>query len=198
MDMLAKKKQTQSYGYDVSPKAIGMLQSRWLDGEAMDVKDFKLNHFPAKSSVVVSTETLEHLDDERLDRVLAEASKARMAIFTSPDGVLQGTPEGEHVQVFTAKTFKNRLLKHFSSVRVEKVAPQHLLAVCQAKKSPAGSEDKDEHVAGPDLVQVEHRIALGGDGGGKHGGGRKHSRKRDESAGGGRPVRRARKAEGND
>jgi len=130
LDRLAKQKQCDTYGYDIAPEAIKMMKSRWIEGEAMDLIDFELNHFDQDDSVVVSTETMEHLDDERLEKVLSEAAKAKMAILSTPQGHLEGTPHGEHVQEWTKEEYEALLKKHFSKVSVEVIAPHYLLGVC--------------------------------------------------------------------
>ena len=131
MDMAVKKKRVRAYGYDISAQAIEHLKERWLDGEVCDVRDFKLNHFPAGETVVVSTETIEHLDDARFAYFLGECQGARRVILTTPDGKLEGTPEGEHVQEFTQESLSERLTPHFRVVTVHKVEPHYLMAVCE-------------------------------------------------------------------
>jgi hypothetical protein len=128
MDMLTKKKHVRAYGYDISPKAIEMLQSRWLEGEVMDAKDFSLNHFKPNKTVFVATETLEHLDEERFARVTQEMKKAKVAIVTTPDGKMERMPDGEHLRVFTADSLRAEMKKHFPKAKVEKIGA-HLLAV---------------------------------------------------------------------
>lgn len=130
MDRLAKQKKSDCYGYDISEVAIQFLKQRWLEGEVMDLRDFELNHFPANETVVVCTETLEHLDDERFENVLKESSKAKMGIFSVPLGDLKGTPDGEHVREFDEIALETELSKRFERVSVEKIEPDHLLAVC--------------------------------------------------------------------
>lgn len=136
MDRLAKQKQAQTYGYDLSPAAIEKVKSRWLEGEVCDAIDFKMNHFPGKSTVVVSTETINHLDDDRLKHFLSEAKKAKLALFSAPEGHLEGTPVGEHLREFDGQGLKTLLRQYYSNVKIERIpreegSDQHLLlAVC--------------------------------------------------------------------
>jgi 2-polyprenyl-3-methyl-5-hydroxy-6-metoxy-1,4-benzoquinol methylase len=134
MDMLAKKKQSKVFGIDVSNKAIEMVKSRWMDGVVGDAGSF---HVDGNKHVVVSTETIEHLNDEKLHAFMKEASHSKMAIFSTPDGHLEGTPEGEHVQVFDTSSLKKMLGAYFKSIKIMKVDPHFLLAVCsQQEQSP--------------------------------------------------------------
>lgn len=148
MDMLVKKNRAYAYGYDLSPKAIEMVKSRWLDGEAQDVIDFKLNHFDPGKTILIATEILEHLDDDRLKNLLAESRKAELAIFSTPEGIREGTPEGEHVREFTKSSLRELLCNHFENVVIHRMKPQHFLAVCSGGK-------QDEYQEGSVLVSNE-------------------------------------------
>ena len=136
MDRLEKERDAKTYGYDISTKAIELLHDIGKKGKVQDVIDFKLNHFPTKETVVVSTESIEHMDDKRLDRLFSESAKGKKAIFTTPKGKLEGTPPGEHVQVWQPLTLRNRLKQHFSNVQINELEtvdrPNNpfLIAVC--------------------------------------------------------------------
>uniref|UniRef100_A0A6H1ZPM8 Putative methionine biosynthesis protein n=1 Tax=viral metagenome TaxID=1070528 RepID=A0A6H1ZPM8_9ZZZZ len=130
LDRLIKTRRAYAYGYDKSPVAINNVHMRLIQGEVADVKDLKLNHFPAKDTYLVSTETIEHLTDEEIDNLLKQASKCKMALISTPNGVLAGTPAGEHVQVFTPQSLRKRLKAHFKYIQIKKLEPQHMLAVC--------------------------------------------------------------------
>jgi 2-polyprenyl-3-methyl-5-hydroxy-6-metoxy-1,4-benzoquinol methylase len=134
LDRLTKKKRVRGFGYDISPKAIEMLNSRWLEGEVCDAKDFQLNHFPPKETILVSTETIEHLDDERYEQFMKEAAKSHITILSTPDGHINA-PEGEHVREFDGRKLKADLSKRFTSVHIEKVEPHFLLAVCSNEEA---------------------------------------------------------------
>lgn len=120
-ERLVKQKGADYYGYDISQEAISMLKSRWLQGEVADAADFKLNHFPGRSTVLIATETIEHLDAPRLENMLKQAHKAKLAIFSTPDGTLPGTPRGEHVQEFTAASLRKTLKPYFQNVKIERI-----------------------------------------------------------------------------
>jgi len=128
---LSIQKKCDYHGVDFSEAAIEFLRERYLSGEVGDVRDFQLNHFPPEETVVVATEMLEHLDDERLTNVLVQSSKARLAIFTTPNGTLHGTPSGEHVREFTAETLEAALKPYFNDVAIELVDDRYLLAACR-------------------------------------------------------------------
>jgi len=139
LDMLTKKKHIRGYGLDHSEEAIGMLRQKWLEGEVGDIRDLKMNHWPVKETVVVSTETLEHLDDERLERMLSEMAKCKMAIIGVPDGVIPNTPQGEHLREFDKTSLRKLLKKHFPTVRIESITDprtqgSRLIAVCTKGK----------------------------------------------------------------
>jgi SAM-dependent methyltransferase len=134
LDMLTKKKKIDGFGIDFAGRAIAILKDRWLEGEAQDIANLQLNHFPPEDTVVVCTETIEHLDDQRFEKLLAESKKCRQAIFTTPDGHLSGTPEGEHVREFSIESLNEILLKHWNTVTVEKLG-HHLIATCNGGKS---------------------------------------------------------------
>jgi len=135
MDRLVKQKRVRAYGYDISEEAIKMVKDRWLEGEVCDAKDFQLNRFPNDGTVFVCTETIEHLENERLNHLLDEAAKAGGAIFSTPDGDLKGTPAGEHQQIFDEDRLRTLLAERFKSVQIERVTRgekinDFLLAVC--------------------------------------------------------------------
>lgn len=153
LDRLVKQKRVHGFGYDISERAIDMLRSRWLQGEVADAASFQMNHFPPEETVLVSTETIEHLDDVRLDAFLKEASKAKQSILSTPDGELPGTPPGEHVQVFTEESLKDKLNQYWERVEIEKiprgpVGNQNILvAVCGGRRDeqPSGSSVDSNH-----------------------------------------------------
>jgi 2-polyprenyl-3-methyl-5-hydroxy-6-metoxy-1,4-benzoquinol methylase len=139
LDMLTKRKHIRGYGVDFSEESIGKLKQKWMEGEVQDIRNLKLNHWPAKETVAVSTETLEHLDDERLGKLLKEISKCKMAILTTPDGTLPGTPGGEHVREFDKASLKKLLGKHFPRVKIESITDpgasgSRLVAICTKGK----------------------------------------------------------------
>jgi len=136
MDMLTKKNRARCFGIDISPKAIEMLQSRWLEGVAGDIGEMNLK--VPKETLVVSTETLEHLADEKLDHFLTQAAKHTSRLIAStPDGKLVGTPEGEHVQEFTRNSLRKKLKAYYKNVKIKKIG-HLLLADCDnaKKKKP--------------------------------------------------------------
>lgn len=129
MERLVKQRQCRAFGIDLSPKAIDMLQERYLEGVSGDILEADFRQSPFKQPVVVSTETIEHLDDKRLDHLLSQCAKhAKLAILTTPDGHLPGTPPGEHVQEWTAKELSLLLRKYFSYAKVESLGGRYLIA----------------------------------------------------------------------
>lgn len=134
LDRLSKQKQVEGFGIDFSEKSIEMLRSRWLQGEIQDIRDLKLNHFPRTETIAICTETIEHLDDERLERLLEEMSTCKMSIISTPEGDLRGTPDGEHVREFSEESLRKTLEPRFNKIEIEKVQRNeensYLLAVC--------------------------------------------------------------------
>jgi 2-polyprenyl-3-methyl-5-hydroxy-6-metoxy-1,4-benzoquinol methylase len=141
LDMLTKKRHVRGYGIDFSEEAINRLKQKWLEGEVKDVRDLKMNHFPPKDTVAISTETLEHLDDERMEKMLTEMAKCKMAVVSTPEGQAPSTPAGEHLREFSKTSLRALLKKHFSRVKIETIADPNLavqgsrlLAVCTKGK----------------------------------------------------------------
>lgn len=137
MDMLTKKRHAKVFGVDLSDEAIKMVKSRWMDGVVADAATFKVQ---GDDHYIVSTEMIEHLADEKLDAFLREASRSRGAILSTPDGHLEGAPEGEHVQEFDRTSLRNRLRPYFKQVKIEKVAPHFLVAVCSNQAKPTSKK----------------------------------------------------------
>lgn len=123
MDRLIKQSRCNCYGIDISRKAIAMLRERWMNGEVCDVTELseKLASGKEGTTVFVSTETIEHLSDEKLEAMFAATAKGKLCIFSTPEGDLKGTPDGEHVQIWTAETLGERMKPHFKWIRVEKL-----------------------------------------------------------------------------
>lgn len=144
LEVLAKKKQVRGYGIDFSPMAISMLNERMLEGECCDLGKLKLKRAGIEKKIVVCTETLEHLDDERLDNTLKQSRLAQMAIFSVPRGDLKGTPKGEHVRTFTNASLQKTLGKHFDDIEISQVPRPgnvpFLLAVCKNGKQGQGEK----------------------------------------------------------
>lgn len=183
MEKLLKKRHCRVFGIDHSRQAIELLRQRDLEGSSQDVAELQLNHFPTEETVVVSTETIEHLDDERLAKLFSEASKAKSAIFSTPEGDLPGTPPGEHVQVWTGESLENRLAEFFHVVTIERLETKdrptnpYLIACCSGRKDDVGR-------TGSDLVSVQRDDALGGNDLGQQPHDREHHSQRHKSPAG--------------
>lgn len=79
--------------------------------------------------VVVATEVLEHLSQVARDRVLSYAAQCGKGFFSVPNDCLGPEVEPQHTIQFTARTFKEELLRFFKDVRVE-CHGRYLLGVC--------------------------------------------------------------------
>lgn len=136
MEILARLRQAKCLGVDLSPWAVGQLKERMFEAQLCDVKDWKYDRINGggKDPLVVCTETMEHMTDEQIEHFLTEAAKAPRTIITVPDGKLEGTPEGEHLQIYTAESLEGALKPKFKSVTVSKIprseTTNFLLAVC--------------------------------------------------------------------
>jgi hypothetical protein len=136
MEILARLRQAKCMGVDLSQWAVDQLKERMFEAELCDVKDWKYGRINGgeKDPIVVCTETMEHMTDEQMAHFIEESAKAPRTIITVPEGELEGTPPGEHLQVFTVESLEGALKPHFKSVSVVKVprsdTTNFLLAVC--------------------------------------------------------------------
>lgn len=171
MERLLKRNHCKVYGIDISEEAIRLLRERELQGEVVDVAELEISDlkipmdWEGRILWMVSTETIEHLSDEKLDRLLTQASDwCGAAVFSTPEGDLAGTPKGEHVQVWTLESLSERLRKYYETVSVERLEvanrPKnpYLIAVCSG---PRPRRSEDERPEGDHLVRLEHVNSLG-------------------------------------
>jgi len=134
MEMLLKKLHARTYGYDVAPKAVDATTDRWLEAEVLDVAEWSLNHFPAEETTVVCCDTLQHLDDQRINKFLYEASKAQRVIISVPNGRPQGAEETVFLQAFDAGSLWTLLDRSFEKIYIDEAKPGFLIAVCSGGK----------------------------------------------------------------
>jgi hypothetical protein len=136
MEVLARTRQAKCLGVDLSPWAVSQLKERLFEAIECDVASWQYGRINGgeKNPIVVCTETVEHMTPEQMENFLAEAAKAPRTIITVPDGELEGTPRGEHLQTFTVESLEGLLKPRFKSVSVVKVprseTTNFLLAVC--------------------------------------------------------------------
>jgi 2-polyprenyl-3-methyl-5-hydroxy-6-metoxy-1,4-benzoquinol methylase len=135
LETLIKSKKVDAYGIDISDKAIQLMRDRSIPGEVCDVLEWKYPTY--KDPIVVCTETIEHLDNARLEHFVSQIKGAPMALISAPDGEIPA-PQGEHQQVFTKDSLRELLLKSFPEVSVERLRRGYgardgaaLLAVCR-------------------------------------------------------------------
>lgn len=144
LEVLAKRKQVRGYGIDFSPQAIMLLNERMFEGECCDLKKLKLKRPGIEKKIVVCTETLEHLDDERLANTVKQSGFAKMAIFSVPKGNLKRVKPGEHIRTFTQASLRKTLSKHFDDIAISQVPRPNnvpfLLAVCKNGKQEQGKK----------------------------------------------------------
>jgi len=136
MEVLARTRQAKCLGVDLSPLAVSRLKERMFEAIECDVADWQYGSINGgeKDPIVVCTETVEHMTPEQTEHFLTEAAKAPRTIITVPEGELEGTPHGEHLQTFTVESLEGLLKPKFKSVSVVKVlrseTTNFLLAVC--------------------------------------------------------------------
>lgn len=111
--------------------------------------------------VVVSTEVLEHLSDEALDRVLTAAARVGKAMFSVPHNRLGPDEEPQHARKWTALEYRRHLKRYFKDVRVEVLPPfgpngegLFMMGVCGFPKAYTMSVTMPVRDEGKDLGRV--------------------------------------------
>ena len=120
--------------WDRSPKAIEMAQQHGLQGRVVDIGPDLPEIEPG--TIVVATEFLEHLPESTRSLLLQKISGAgAKGLFSVPNNRLGPDEEPQHTIKYSAKSFRDNLLKYFGGVRVECFGTNFLLGVCGWKKA---------------------------------------------------------------
>jgi len=144
---LTAQKQVQYVGYDISPVAVEMAKTRFLDAHVLDVRELDVNHLDG-ASVVVATELVEHLDRDVFDYVMntIDYSKTGKFIFTVPNKCMGPEEEPEHVALFDANLVRKYVKSWASrwSLRILKADKYRLLCIMERGKGEAPARKKED------------------------------------------------------
>ncbi len=121
----------QTFGVDISGKAIEKLRGYGVDGVAMNVYD--LDQLDGKYDYIVSNHLLEHLyQDEKFIRLCKDKLNEDGTLFVSvPNNMSTPDDTIEHVRVYDPETLKSLMLKVFNNCKTE-IIGNHLIAISNA------------------------------------------------------------------
>ena len=120
-------------GYDISPVAVEMAKTRFLDAELLDMKVVTTLHI-GEADTVVATELMEHLDENVFHRVVdaVDKSSATKFVFTTPDDCMGPDEVLEHTALFNDELIHERLARYEGwTYRVVKADDHHLMVVME-------------------------------------------------------------------
>jgi 2-polyprenyl-3-methyl-5-hydroxy-6-metoxy-1,4-benzoquinol methylase len=126
-------------GYDISPTAVDMCRTRFLNAEVLDIRQLEVEHLDSWDIVVMS-ETLEHLERNAGVAVLQkiEGSTAERLIITTPDDCMGPDEVPEHTALFNVN-YVDSMLDDAGyddeewSRRYDKADDHHLICVVERK-----------------------------------------------------------------
>ena len=100
---LTAEKRVLWHGYDLSQTAVDMCKARFLSANVLDLAKFSGQHI-MDDSIVIMSETLEHLDRDVGVQVLTEIrmSRATKIILTTPNNCMGPDEVPEHTALFNA------------------------------------------------------------------------------------------------
>ena len=126
-------------GYDISPKAVEMCQTRFLDAEVLDLRALEHEHVRF-ADVVIMSETLEHLERPAGVHVLRKVREADVdkLVITTPDNCMGPDEMPEHTALFEREYLRDMLLEagfdqNTYVVAFEQADEHHLICVVERK-----------------------------------------------------------------
>lgn len=137
MDYLSKRlafggDQDYFTGYDFSEKAIEIVKGKGFGGKVADFRNYAPNGDAHSYESVVSTHTIEHVeDDDRFVSLLRALVKPKGTVVVATPWQEEVQGHFEHVRGYTEESLREVLARHFKEVRITKNSRDYV-AVCTA------------------------------------------------------------------
>jgi hypothetical protein len=125
-------------GYDISPAAVEMAKTRFLDARVLDVRELTPDHLEDATTVVM-TELVEHLNQQDAIDLLVQLDTTEQVtriIFTTPDGCMGPDEVPEHTALFDADYVRDlldeaQMTRGQWSISIDKADDHHLICVME-------------------------------------------------------------------
>lgn len=121
MEYLRKEVGSICTGYDFSAEAIQIVQSKGFDGKVADLRAYSPNGDSGQFDVVVSTHTIEHVqDDSKFVETLKSLCKPGGTVVIATPWVEEIQGHFEHVRGYSDLDMDELMSKHFKDFNVTK------------------------------------------------------------------------------